>query len=93
MTKDNERKELLWRILIAIITGIILNFWKMVIFVVTIINWAIVLFTGKRNKDLADFCEIWNTQLYRYAKYLTMVDNERVFPFEALGNNISKFKR
>ena len=65
----------------------------MIVVVATAVNWIIVLLTGKRNKDIAEFCEVYNTQLYKYARYLTMVDNERVFPFNALGKNISKFKR
>jgi len=89
----SERTELLWRLLVGIVSGIVLAVWKGLIFIITVVNWVIVLFSGKRNKELADFCEIWNTQTYKYLRYITMVSNERVFPFEKIGKNISVFKK
>ena len=41
----------------------------------------IVIFTSKRNKELADFSEYWNTEKYRYHRYMTFETNTRPFPF------------
>jgi hypothetical protein len=40
---------------------------------------------------MAEFSEYWNTELYKYARYLTFVTNDRPFPFSDL-ERISKFK-
>ena len=86
-----ERKEALMRILVAIISGIVLGVWKGLIQVLNIFHWIYVLFTAKRIRGLAKFCEIWNTQVYKYLRYLSFISNERVFPFAELGSNISNF--
>lgn len=91
-TKENsERKEILWRILIGIVSGIILGVWRYLIFALTLFNWIYVLITKERSKQVAEFCEIWNTQAYTYARYITMVSNKRPFPFSGLEKNISVF--
>lgn len=87
----SERKEAWFRIIVAIVSGIILNIWKFLIFALLILNWLIVIFSGKRNKGIADFCEYWNTEAYKFVRYLTFVTNERPFPFSDL-ERISKFK-
>lgn len=87
----SERKEIFMRILVLIVTGIILGVWKGLIQLLVVVHWVYVLFTGKRSKDLAVFSEIWNSQLYKFIKYLTFVTNERPFPFNKLGNNLSNF--
>ena len=85
-----ERKEAWFRIIVAIISGIVLGIWKSLIFILAIINWLIVVFSGKRNKGLAEFSEYWNTEFYKYVRYLTFVTNKRPFPFSNL-ERISKF--
>ncbi len=87
-----ERKEAWFRILIAIISGIILKLWGVAVFVVAIINWFIALFSAKRHKGLAEFCEPWNTEMYKYMRYLTAVSNKRPFPFSDI-ERLSKFER
>lgn len=89
----NERLETLMRILIMIVSGIILGIWKALIQILIVVNFIITLITGKRNKGVANLCEIWNTQVYIFLRYITFVTNERPFPFEALEKNISKFKK
>lgn len=84
LAKSKERKESLFRILVLIISGIILALWKYLIFVLVIINFFITLFSGKRNKDVADFCEYWNTEVYKYIHYISFVSNDRPFPFSGL---------
>lgn len=87
----SERTEGWMRIVVAIVSGITLGVWKFLISVLGIVNWVIVIFSGKRNKGLADFCEIWNTQMYYYLKYMTFVTNHRPFPFNSLEKNMTKF--
>ena len=89
----NERKEAWMRIVVVIVSGIVLSVWKIFIQLLAIINWFITVFSGKRNKEIARMCEIWNTQIYIYIRYLTFVTNERPFPFKNLTKSISKFTR
>jgi hypothetical protein len=86
----SERKEAWFRIVVAIISGIVLHFWRILIAIIGIINWFVVVFTGKRNKDFAEFSEPWNTEIYKYYRYLTFVSNKRPFPFSDV-ERISKF--
>jgi len=88
-----ERLELLMRVVVAVVTGIILGVWKWFIILLCVINWIFTLFAGRRLKDLANLCEIWNTQYYTFIRYLTLVTNERPFPFKGLTKNISNFNR
>jgi len=90
MTKKSERKEAWFRIIVLIISGVILGLWKGVIQRIAVISWVIVVFSGKRNKDLALFCEYFNTETYRFIRYLTFVSNKRPFPFTEL-QRMSKF--
>jgi len=92
MAKRSERKEIFMRIIVAIVSGIILSLWRYIIFVLAIVHWFIVLFSGKRNKGIAEFSEYWNTETYRYIRYLTFVTNERPFPFTEM-QRISKFTK
>ena len=87
-----ERKEAWFRIIVAIVSGIILSVWKYLITLLGIVNWLIVVFSGKRNKDLAEFSEYWNTEMYKFLKYMTFITNKRPFPFSDL-ERISKFKK
>jgi len=89
--KRSERKEAWFRIVVAIIAGIVLAVWRYLIFALAIINWFIVVFGGKRNKELAMFCEYWNTEFYKFIRYLTFVSNKRPFPFTSM-ERISKFQ-
>ena len=88
----SERIEVLMRIVVAVVTGIVLGVWRYFIFVITAVNWIYALFAGKRIKEIAKMSEIWNTQSYTYLRYLTMVSNKRPFPFENLTKDISKFE-
>jgi hypothetical protein len=90
MSKKTERKEAWFRIIVAIISGIVLGLWKGLIQIIAIINWFIVVFSGKRNKELALFCEYFNTEAYKFIRYLTFVSNKRPFPFTNM-ERMSKF--
>jgi len=90
MSKKSERKEAWFRIIVAIISGIVLGLWKGLVQIIAIINWFIVVFSGKRNKELALFCEYFNTEAYKFIRYLTFVSNKKPFPFTNL-ERMSKF--
>jgi len=81
----SERTEAFMRIIVLIITGLILSVWRVLIEVIVIVHWLMVLITGKRNRGLADFCHIWNAQVFIFLKYITFASNKRPFPFENLG--------
>ncbi len=89
----SEQREALMRIPVAIVTGIILSFWLALIKVLALVNLLITLFTGKRNTDLAEFCEIFNTQAYMFMRYITFMSNSRPFPFNKLQKNLFSFSR
>ena len=91
MARTSERKEAWFRIIVAIISGIILAVWKVLIVMFTVLNWIIVVFSGKRNKSLAERSEYWNTETYKYIRYLTFVSNKRPFPFSD-AERMSKFE-
>ena len=88
-----ERGEALLRIVVGIVTGIILGVWRILIKLLVVVHLIYAVITGKRIKDLADFCEIWNTQVYIFLKYITFVTNERPFPFTPLRKNVTKFDK
>ncbi len=88
--KSAERKEALMRIIVLIASGIILALFGYLVILLAVINWFITLISGKRNKDIAEFCEYWNTEKYKFTRYLTSVSNTKPFPFTAM-ERISKF--
>ena len=77
----SERKEAWIRIIVLIISGIILKFWGIAVAISAILNWLVVIFSGRKNKSLTDFCNPWNNETYKYIRYLTFVSNTRPFPF------------
>ena len=81
----SERSEAFMRLIVLVVSGIILSIWKTIVQIVVVLHWLYVLFTGKRNKDLAKFCNLWNNQTYKYIRYMTFTTNERPFPFTELG--------
>jgi len=87
-----ERKEALVRIGVLIVSGIVLGLWKGLIQILVVVHWFIVIITGKRNKGLAEFSEVWNTQIYIFVRYIDFVTNECPFPFKKLSKSMTKFK-
>ena len=88
-----ERTEAWMRIVVGVVSGIVFGLWKALIQILGVVHWIIVIFSGKRNKGLAEFSEIWNTQIYIFLRYMTFVTNQRPFPFTSLNKNLSKFKK
>ena len=80
-----ERKEAFFRILVAIVSGIIIGLWKALVQFLTIFHWFYVVFTGKRSRSIAEFCNLWTTQMYKFVRYMTFATNSRPFPFSGLG--------
>jgi len=79
-----ERTEALMRIVVLIITGIILGLWKALIQILVVVQLVIVMIVSTKNKELANFCDIWNKQVYAYLRYVAFVNNKRPFPFGKL---------
>jgi len=88
----NERKEALFKIIVLIVSGIILGVWGYLVGILSLVHWIIVIFSNKRNKGIAEFLEYWNTESYKFYKYITGVTNDRPFPFSEM-SRISKFNR
>ena len=86
-----EKREAWFRIIVLIVSGIILSVWSYLILVLGIVNFFIAIFSGKRNKEIAEFSEYWNTETYKFYRYVTFVTNQRPFPFSSM-ERISKFK-
>jgi len=91
MSEKSERLEALMRIIVGIVTGIVLVVWRYLIFVFVVINFVWTLISGKRIKELADLCEIWNTQWYVFTRYMIFLSNERPMPFRKMTKSFSKF--
>ena len=90
--KEVEQKEALIRIIVGFVSGIVLYVWGVLIFVLFVVHWVMVLFSGKRDKGLADFCEYWNSEMYRFLRYMTFATNVRPFPFSEMVR-LNKFER
>ncbi|MAG15956.1 hypothetical protein CMO88_02750 [Candidatus Woesearchaeota archaeon] len=80
----SERTEALMRIVVIIVSGIILSLWKGLIQILVLVHFVMILVTGKRSKELAEFSHIWNCQIYTFLKYATFATNKRPFPFTEL---------
>jgi len=87
----SERLEALMRIVVGIVSGIILYFWGYLVVVLLLANFIYTIFAGKRLKELAEMCEVWNTQAYVLKRYLIFESNRRPFPFTKLERSMSKF--
>ncbi len=90
--KRGERKEAFFRILVVIIAFLIIEIWADLILILAIVNFFVVLFSGKRSRDIAVFSEYFNSYVYTFYRYATFNTNERPFPFAKL-KKISKFEK
>ncbi len=91
--KVNERWEAVVRIPVALISGLILGLWKIVVEFVLVVHWFVVVITGKRNVDLAEFANAWITEYYKFVRYINFTTNERPFPFTPRHKNMETFKK
>jgi len=85
--------ETLMRLVVGIISGVILYVWAYLIGVFIFINFIWTLISGKRIREIAELCEVWNTQKYMLVRYIQFLTNERPFPFNRLSKSISKFRK
>ena len=90
--KLTERQEAGFRFIVLIVSGIILSIWKYLIFILLMINWIVTIFSGKRHRELAVFCEHWNTEMYKFMRYMTFVSNKKPFPFSPM-ERLSNFEK
>ena len=90
--KKGEKSEAFVRIAVLLISGVVLKIWSFLAFALMFINWIIALIQGYRNKQIAEFCEYWNTSLYEYFRYLSGLTNKRPFPFGAYLRQMGKFE-
>ncbi|MBT7102638.1 DUF4389 domain-containing protein [archaeon] len=90
--KKSEKKEAWMRIVVGIVSGIILDIWGALIFILAVLNWIITVFSGKRDRGVANFCEYWSSEMYRYLRYMTFATNQRPFPFSEMVR-LNKFER
>jgi hypothetical protein len=84
----SERGEAIIRIFVSIVSGILLNFWKFAVAILTIFHWVYVILTGERHEGIAKFSNHYCTQDYRFNRYMTFATNERPFPFTESGKDI-----
>lgn len=90
--KFSQKKETLMRIPVLIVSGIILGIWRWLIVAFGIVNFFYSLVQNKRHKEIAELSEIWNTQWYKFQKYMIFMSNTRPFPFTSLAKEMSKFE-
>ena len=79
--KVSERREAIIRLPVALVSGIALGLWKILVELVLLAHWFLVVITGRRNLDLANFSNSWITEYYRFVRYMYFTTNERPFPF------------
>jgi len=56
-----------------------------------VINFVLTFLTNQRNKGIAEFCEHFNIEAYKFCRYMTFVSNKRPFPFSPL-EKMGKFE-
>lgn len=72
-----SRVEMLYRIVWAIIAGIVLAIFAIVAGLADIIQFFYILIYGKRQKGIFDFVKAVEIQRFRLTVYLTFVTDER----------------
>ena len=85
-----ESKEALIRLPIVIIGWIIMDLWGALIVFISVLNWIYALFTAKRHKGLAKFCNFYIAYMYKFVRYATLTTNTRPFPWNDFGKPIEK---
>ena len=91
--RTSERWEAIVRLPVALVSGIIIGLWKMLVEIVLIVHWFLVVITGRRNLDLANFSNSWITEYYRFVRYMYFTTNERPFPFTSRHKDVEPVKK
>jgi len=84
MVKKSERKEAWFRILVAIISGVIFYLWWYVTAFLIILNWIYTIFSGKHSTSISNFCNTWVEEAKRFLSYMVFYTDERPFPFTSM---------
>lgn len=77
----NERIEAILRLPIWFICAIILAFYELVAWVISVIHFFYILIFGKRHKGMAEFANNFISYMYSVYRYLYFTTNERPLPF------------
>lgn len=91
--RPSERWEAILRIPIGFVSGVILGFWKMAVEVALVLHWLLVIITGRRNLNIANFANAWITEYYGFTRYMNFTTNERPFPFTPLRKPVQPVKK
>jgi len=76
------RVEMLFRIVWAIIAGIVLVIFSFIALLASVLQFLYILVYGKRQRGLFDFVKVVEVQQFRLKLYLAFVTDERppIFP-------------
>lgn len=72
-----SRVEMLYRIVWAIIAGIVLAVFSFVACLAIFIHFFFILIYGKKHKGIFDFVKVVQVQRFRLSMYLTFETDER----------------
>ncbi len=75
-----ERLEVLLRIPLSLVYGIILGAWGLVVGVAVVFHWFYVLILGRRHEGIAKFTNKYLSYAYEVRTYLDLVVNKRPWP-------------
>ncbi len=76
-TDKAKRWELLVRILWAIVCGIILWVYSIIVLICLVVHWFYILITGKRNKTLNNVIRVYFYYRTKLEGYLFLLTDER----------------
>ena len=81
MAKKIDVKEVLTRLILGLVSGIILWLLAYVILILILVNFIIVIFKGKSEKAIIKISNFWIKEFSIFIKYILFESNEKSFPF------------
>jgi len=81
--KGSERWEVIKRLLITWLSGVILDAFNSVNLIVAMVHWFYELIWGERIRTLSSLANRYAAFYYQFLRYLMFTTNERPFPFNA----------
>lgn len=85
--KEKSKKstgEVLMRVPVGIISGVILYVWGIFIFCFAIVQLILILVKDKKEEELLKICDRYVIQINIFLKYITFIEDKRPFPFADL---------
>ena len=79
-----DKKEILMRIPVFILSGIILYVWGFFIIIFSLAQLVLFLIGEKKEKEFAHISNLFSNQIYDFFKYITFSSEKRPFPFSKL---------